>query len=122
MAPAVPRRQSVPQTEALTQISVPVRQCSPVSVTPPLLHTHTLNCRRSCTLFDVWSVQLMRARDLAYPGLSPEQFSYRNIATRTVRYIHNSCFLNHKTVPCCTGLCLYPSGVPEDPAVVRWSD
>ena len=67
------------------------------------------------------SIQLMQAGDLAHPGLSPKQFSYSHVATRTVLYVHNSYFLNHKTVPLCVGLCLYLNGVPDDPAVVRWS-
>jgi hypothetical protein len=121
MAPAVRRQPSVPQTEALTQISLPVQQFSPVSVAPPLLHTHTLNRRRSCTLFDVWPIQRMPAGDLAHPGLSPGRFSYKHVVTHTVLYVRIVCFLNHETAPWCIGLCLYPNGLPKDPVVVRWS-
>jgi hypothetical protein len=63
----------------------------------------------------------MQAGDLAHPGLSPKQFSYTHVATHTLLYVHNSYFLNHKTVPWFIGLRLYPNGVPDDPAVVRWS-
>ena len=128
--------------------TIALHSVSPVSVTPPSLyiqfplsvslhhrsifsfpcqchstiapHSHS-TAAEAARCIDQWSIQLMQPGDLAHPGLSPQQFSYSHVATHTMLCVHISYFLNRRTVPWCIELRLYPTAVPIDPAVVRWS-
>ena len=94
--------------------------CFPLSVS--LHHCSTLTHWTACEAAHWWVVNTANADRWFGPPLlisaavqlQPCSYPYRAI-------VHNSYFLNHKTAPWCNGLRLYPTGVPKDPAVVRWS-